>query len=71
MYKAQIYIQDVDDAMYCRFFPATLNGVAQSWFNGLVIGSVLCFQDLAVRFVSHFIASRKERQTSIHLPKIK
>jgi len=29
-YKEQIYIQDVDDAAYCRYFPATLKEVAQS-----------------------------------------
>ena len=35
VYKAQMYMQDVDNAAYCRYFPATLNRVAQSWFNGL------------------------------------
>jgi len=44
--------------------------VAQSWFNGLPPGSVTCFQNLADKFISKFIASRKERRTSIHLSKI-
>jgi len=52
VYKAQMYVQDVDDASYCRYFPTTLKGVVQSWFNGLPPGSVACFQDLADRFVS-------------------
>ena len=52
VYKAQMYVQDVDDAAYCRYFPATLKGVAQSWFNGPLPGSVTCFQDLADRFIS-------------------
>ena len=43
VYKAQMYVQDVDDASYCRYFPPTLKGVAQSWFNGLPQGSVACF----------------------------
>ena len=30
VYKAQMYVKDVDDATYCRYFPATLKGVAQS-----------------------------------------
>jgi len=30
VYKAQMYVQDVDAAAYCRYFPATLKGVAQS-----------------------------------------
>ena len=56
-----MYVQDIDDAAYCQFFRATLKGVAQCWFNGLVLVSVSCFQVLADRFVNQFIASRKER----------
>ena len=52
VYKAQMYVRDVDDVGFCRYFPATLKGVVQSWFNGLPPGSVACFQDLADRFVS-------------------
>ena len=26
VYKTQTYVQDVNDATYCRYFPATLNG---------------------------------------------
>ena len=29
VYKAQMYIQDVDDITYCHYFPATLKGIAQ------------------------------------------
>lgn len=71
VYKAQMYIQDVDDDTYCRYFLATMKGVAQSCFNSLAPRSVSCFQDLADRFVSKFITSRKERRTSIHLSMIK
>ena len=52
VYRAQMYVQDVDHASYCWYFPATLKGVAQSWFNGLSPGSITCFQDLANKFVS-------------------
>jgi len=30
VYKAQIYVQDMDGVAYCKYFPATLKGVAQS-----------------------------------------
>ena len=30
VYKAQMYVQDVDAAAYCRYFPGTLKGVVQS-----------------------------------------
>jgi len=71
VYKAQMYVQDMDDASYCRYFPATLKGVAQSWFNDLAPRSITCFQDLTDKFVNQFLASHKERRTSIHLSKIK
>jgi len=70
VYKAQMYIQDVDDAAYCKNFLATLKGVAQSWFNGLATGSVSCFQDVVDRFISQCIASHKERPINIHLSRI-
>ena len=66
-----MYVQDTNDAAYYQYFPATLKGVAQSWFNALTPGSVSCFQDLANKFVSQFIANCKERRNSIHLSKIK
>ena len=47
VYKAQMYVQDVDDAAYCCYFLATLKGVAQSWFSGLPLETVTCFRDLA------------------------
>ena len=50
--KAHIYVQDVDDATYCRYFPATLKGVAQLWFNDMTPGTVTCFHDLVDKFVS-------------------
>jgi len=46
-------------------------GMTQSWFNGLPPGSVTCFQDPADKFVSQFIASRKEKRTRMQLSKIK
>ena len=30
VYKAHIYLQDVDDVTYCCYFPATIKGVEQS-----------------------------------------
>jgi len=71
VYNAQIYLQEVDDAACYCYFLATLKGVAQSWFNGMPPGSISCFQDLANKFVRQFIATRKERRTSVYLSKIK
>jgi len=40
VYKAHMYVQDIDDATCCRYFLATLKGIAQKWFNGLPDGSI-------------------------------
>jgi len=29
VYKVEMYVQDVDNAPYCRYFPVALKGVAQ------------------------------------------
>ena len=71
VYKAQMYVQDVDDATCCRYFLATLKGIAQKWFNGLPRGSVSSFFQLAELFSAHFVASKKERKMSIHLARIR
>jgi len=71
VYKAQMYVQDVDDATCGRYFPASLQGIAQKWFNGLPRGSVSSFFQLAELFNTHFLASKKERKTSIHLARIR
>jgi len=43
VYKAQMYVQDVVDAMYCRYFLATLRGIAQKWSNGLPSENITSF----------------------------
>jgi len=46
VYKVQMYVQDMDDATYYRYFLATVKGVAQKWFIGLPHGTITCFQVL-------------------------
>lgn len=55
VYKAQMCIHDVDDATCYHYFPTTLKGIAQKWFNGLPNGSVTSFLQLAELFTAHFI----------------
>ncbi|XP_021744015.1 uncharacterized protein LOC110710066 [Chenopodium quinoa] len=39
-YKAQMGVQIGCEASWCRFFPTTLKGIAQTWFNNLTPGSI-------------------------------
>ncbi|XP_010687132.1 uncharacterized protein LOC104901278 [Beta vulgaris subsp. vulgaris] len=66
-YKHQMYVQGVDDATWCKNFPATLKGVAQKWFNNSPPNSVNNFTELSILFTSHFVANRQEQKTSMHL----
>jgi len=49
----------------------TLRWIAQKWFNGLPSGSMTSFLQLLELFSSHFVASKRERKTSIHITKIR
>ena len=71
VYNAQMYIQDVDDATCCRYLLTTLKAIAQNWLDGLLDGSITSFLQLVEFFSAHFIASKRERKTSIHLAKIR
>ena len=44
VYKAQIYIQDIDNILYCRYIAVALKGVAQSWLKSLTPGAFLAFK---------------------------
>jgi len=46
VYKSQMYVQGMDDAMCCRYFPTTVRGMAQKWFSGLPSGSITSFLQL-------------------------
>ena len=70
VYKAQMNVYDVDDAMCCRYFLATLRDIAQKWFNSLPNGSITSFLQLAKLFSTRFVAGKRERKTSIHIAKV-
>nr|XP_021842398.1 uncharacterized protein LOC110782540 [Spinacia oleracea] len=45
------------DSMWCKVFPSTLDGMAQSWFNKIPKGSVTSFRQLAILFRTHYVAN--------------
>ena len=58
VYKAHMYVQDVDDTICYRYFPATLRGTAQKWFNDLPSGSITSFIQLAELFSTYFVVGK-------------
>lgn len=62
-----MYLQDVDNPMWCRCFPSTLKGVVQQWFNNLPNGSIRCFNDLNRQFCTYFVMNKHERKTNMYV----
>ena len=69
-YKYLMYAQSVDDATWCKYFPATLKGIAQKWFSSLPDHCINNFTELSMVFSHHFMANKQEKKTSMHLGKI-
>jgi retrotransposon gag protein len=55
------------DAMLCKFFPTTLLGLALNWYTTLPPGSVDSFAALETSFLDHFVASKRQRRSNLHL----
>jgi len=70
VYNTHMYVQDVNDATCCCYFPATLKGITHKWLNGPPDMSITSFHQLAKLFSAHFVASKREQKTSIHLARI-
>ena len=70
-YKHLMYLQGVYDATWCKYFPTTLKGVAQKWFNSLPDQSIRNFTELSMIFTHHFMANKQLQKTSIDLGKIR
>ena len=47
VYKAQMYVQNLDDATCYQYFPAMSKGIMQKWFNSLPNERITSFLQLA------------------------
>ena len=62
-YAAYMCLRDAPDAAWCRAFPVTLTGVAQTWFQKLTPRSVGSFEELKARFLAQFISGRTHHKS--------
>ncbi|XP_056691831.1 uncharacterized protein [Spinacia oleracea] len=52
------------DSMWCKVFPSTLEGIAQSWFGKIPKGTITSFRQLAILFRTQYVANiARERMT--------
>ncbi|XP_056688299.1 uncharacterized protein [Spinacia oleracea] len=69
-YRHHMYVQGTNEATWCKYFPATLKGVASKWFERLPPGSIASLNELQTLFSTRFMAPKEERKTSMHLGRI-
>ncbi|XP_021863554.1 uncharacterized protein [Spinacia oleracea] len=50
VYRHHMYVQGANEATWCKYFPATLKGVASKWFERLPPGSIASFDELQTLF---------------------
>ncbi|RDY04176.1 hypothetical protein CR513_12140, partial [Mucuna pruriens] len=60
-----------DEAISYRFFLRTLRGVVIQWFSGLPPRTIHTFNDLAMTFMSQFVANQPKKLEVVDLFDIK
>ncbi|XP_057548070.1 uncharacterized protein LOC130826504 [Amaranthus tricolor] len=66
-YKNLMLLYTTNPALWCKFFPTTLIGVALTWYTSLPGGSIHSFFQLEGKFLGHFVASRRQEKSNFHL----
>ncbi|XP_071940088.1 uncharacterized protein [Coffea arabica] len=64
-------LQTAADAFRCKTFPMFLKGNARLWFQGLALGSIRNFTELARQFAAQFVSSKTYSKNAAHLMAIK
>ncbi|XP_057522576.1 uncharacterized protein LOC130802581 [Amaranthus tricolor] len=66
-YKNLMLLYTTNPALWCKFFPTTLIGVALTWYTSLPGGSIHNFAQLEGKFLGHFVASKRQEKSNFHL----
>ncbi|XP_057538080.1 uncharacterized protein LOC130815606 [Amaranthus tricolor] len=66
-YKNLMLLYTTNPALWCKFFPTTLTGVALTWYTSLPRRSIHTFAQLESKFLGHFVASRRQEKSNFHL----
>ncbi|XP_021768499.1 uncharacterized protein LOC110732802 [Chenopodium quinoa] len=63
-----MYLNPMSEATWCKYFPTTLKGVAQSWITkGVKEGSISGWKDLSNKFKSNFSTTNRREKTTAEL----
>ncbi|GKV42478.1 hypothetical protein SLEP1_g49874 [Rubroshorea leprosula] len=66
-YQAIMRIQNANDAMMCKVFPATLKTTARRWYHKLPRHSIDSYSQLAKLFSNKFASQREIKRTATEL----
>ncbi|GKV17685.1 hypothetical protein SLEP1_g28154 [Rubroshorea leprosula] len=66
-YQAIMRIQNANDAMMCKVFPATLKSTARRWYHKLPRHSIDSYSQLAKLFSNKFASQREIKRTTTEL----
>ncbi|XP_057529874.1 uncharacterized protein LOC130808416 [Amaranthus tricolor] len=66
-YKNLMLLYTTNPALWCKFFPTTLTGVALTWYTSLPGRSIHTFAQLESEFLGHFVESRRQEKSNFHL----
>ncbi|GKV10023.1 hypothetical protein SLEP1_g21448 [Rubroshorea leprosula] len=69
-YQAIMGIQNANDAMMCKVFPATLKSTARRWYHKLPRHSIDSFSQLAKLFSNKFVSQREIKRTATELMQV-
>ncbi|GKU90818.1 hypothetical protein SLEP1_g4769 [Rubroshorea leprosula] len=69
-YQAIMRIQNANDAMMCKVFPATLKSTARRWYHKLPRHSIDSFSQLAKLFSNKFASQREIKRTATEMMQV-
>ncbi|GKV11500.1 hypothetical protein SLEP1_g22757 [Rubroshorea leprosula] len=69
-YQAIMRIQNANDAMMCKVFPATLKSTARRWYHKLPRHSIESYSQLAKLFSNKFASQREIKRTATELMQV-
>ncbi|GKV48591.1 hypothetical protein SLEP1_g55389 [Rubroshorea leprosula] len=69
-YQAIMRIQNANDAMMCKVFPATLKSTARRWYHKLPRHSIDSYSQLAKLFSNKFASQREIKRTTTELMQV-
>ena len=66
-YKNLILLYTTNPTLLRKFFPTTLTGLALIWYTSLPARNINTFVQLEAKFLSHFVASKRQEKSNFHL----